>query len=278
MSVVIILLSVATSVITPRSNLDRKKNVTASSTTTIVQSPLIKHSSSTTTKSVRNKMKFDTENRRLLASTQEGSERTVDYGNGSPRVLLSSSSGTPVLDFNAECRERFVQEDGERTVDHSPSVLHSSSSGGPILDFNAEGRFNTEGSGRFVGTNDHGNGYPPVFHFSSSGSRVLDFNTTTLSHINNLSAPHVPQNIMSPDTTDTYENSSGVEGDVDYDTNGDDTDTDASQFSIPRCTSIGRNDVYDADIDDSGSVYHNLESDDGYDADDEDDGDNTNSI
>jgi hypothetical protein len=79
---------------------------------------------------------------------------------------------------------------------------------------------------------------------------------------------------MSPDTTDTSENSSGVEGDVDYDTNGDDTDTDASQFSIPRSTSIERDDGYDADVEDSGNIYNNIESDDGYDADDEDDGDN----
>jgi hypothetical protein len=70
----------------------------------------------------------------------------------------------------------------------------------------------------------------------------------------------------------------GYEADVeDIDKNGEDTDTDDSQWSIPRCTRIERDDGFDADVEDRASVF-NLESVDGYDADDEDDGDNADSI
>ncbi|KAF8325950.1 hypothetical protein F5887DRAFT_1084929 [Amanita rubescens] len=127
---------------------------------------------------------------------------------------------------------------------------------------------------RTAETKNHGNGSPPVLHSSSSGG----LNTPALLHAENASAPHLPHN------TDIVRFSNKKSADVERDNDGCDTDTDtnsdASQFSTPYCTTIEHDEGYDADAEDSDSVYtprsgdrhSNLESDDGYDADDEDNG------
>lgn len=117
----------------------------------------------------------------------------------------------------------------------------------------------------------------------------------TLSHRNNTSAPllpHIPRyhqhdgsgadcivgwDTNGEDTDTSIARGTIIDGyDADVEDN-EDTDTDASQFSIPRYTSMEHDDGYDADVEDSGSVSmprlgdgYNVESNDGYDADDED--------
>ena len=60
---------------------------------------------------------------------------------------------------------------------------------------------------------------------------------------------------MCPEATDTYEVSSGMECDDGYNTNAEDTDTDASQSTIVHgCTSVERDNGYNANVEHTNSV------------------------